>query len=84
MLESMKEKNRVGQALTMALRFGGIDGDHHKAWVIDQMVRALTGCKFDKSDTCLDDSEEYLQFVKDAKDGDDGPDTYDWNEGIAP
>ena len=24
-----------------AVRFGGISGDHHKAWVIDQMVRAL-------------------------------------------
>ena len=55
----------------MAVRFGGIDGDHHKAWVIDQMVRILA-C--DTSD----------QVVTDAKAGEDGPETYDWDVGIAP
>ena len=35
---------RIKRALDYAVRYGGIDGDHHKAWVIDQMVRALTGC----------------------------------------
>ncbi len=34
---------RIARALEIALRFGGIDGDHHKAWVIDQMTRVLTG-----------------------------------------
>lgn len=58
-------------ALEIALRYGGIDGAHHKAWVIDQMVRALTG-------------DEYEQFVADAKAGEDGPETYEWDEGIAP
>jgi hypothetical protein len=58
-------------ALEIATRWGGIDGDHHKAWVIDQMVRALTG-------------ESYAAFVTDARDGEDGPETYDWNEGVAP
>lgn len=33
----------ISQALETAIRFGGIDGDHHKAWVIDQMVRLLAG-----------------------------------------
>jgi hypothetical protein len=33
----------VGRALQIAREFGGIDGDHHKTWVIDQMVAALTG-----------------------------------------
>lgn len=61
----------VDQAIEIAIRWGGIDGDHHKAWVIDQMVRALTG-------------ERYEQVVIDAKAGEDGPETYDWNEGIAP
>lgn len=37
---------RNEQALNVALEFGWIDGDHHKAWVIDQMVRALTGGKY--------------------------------------
>lgn len=61
----------VEQAIEIAVRYGGIDGDHHKAWVIDQMVRALTG-------------ENYDAVVADACAGDDGPNTYDWDEGIAP
>jgi len=40
----MSEWNKAGQitkALTIAKQYGQIDGSHHKAWVIDQMVRAL-------------------------------------------
>jgi hypothetical protein len=59
------------KALNIAVRYGGIDGDHHKAWVIDQMVRALAG-------------KGYEKLVRDAKAGEDGPDTYEWDEGIAP
>lgn len=61
----------VEMALEIAIRWGGIDGAHHKAWVIDQMVRALTG-------------DRYAAVVADAKSGEDGPETYDWDEGIAP
>lgn len=64
-------KTQVDAALDIALRYGGIDGDHHKAWVIDQMVRILTG-------------EFYEAWVKAAKDGEDGSETYDWDEGIPP
>lgn len=59
------------KALEIARTYGGIDGAHHKDWVIDQMVRALTG-------------DEYDAFVKAACAGEDGPDTYSWSEGIAP
>lgn len=62
---------RCDKALDIALQYGQIDGAHHKAWVIDQMCRALLGV-------------EYEAWVKAAKDGDDGPDTYDYDEGIAP
>lgn len=34
---------RVEAALEVIHRFGGIDGQNHKTWVIDQVVRALTG-----------------------------------------
>lgn len=61
----------VGMALEIAVRWGGIDGDHHKAWVIDQMVRALAG-------------DGYEALVADAKNGEDGPETYEWGVGIAP
>jgi hypothetical protein len=62
---------RTSKALDIARQYGGIVGDHHRAWVIDQMVRALTG-------------DGYAMFVADAKAGKDGPETYDWDEGIAP
>ena len=58
-------------ALNFAKDYGSIDGAHHKAWVIDQMVRALTG-------------HGYADFVRKRKDGLDGPETYNWDEGIAP
>ena len=33
---------RIGYALDIAFRYGQTDGDHHRLWVIDQMVRMLT------------------------------------------
>lgn len=65
------EGARISRALTLARQYGGIDGGHHKAWVIDQMVRALCGPDYDR-------------FVADARSGEDGPETYDWDCGIAP
>lgn len=62
---------RITEALKIATCYGGIDGAHHKDWVIDQMVRALTG-------------SGYEDFVAAACRGEDGDDTYTWNEGIAP
>lgn len=61
------------KALALAFRYGGIDGAHHKAWVIDQMIRALAGSE-----------ERYRVFIAAAKWGEDGPDTYEWDEGVAP
>jgi len=55
----------------MIHQYGGIDGNHHKQWVLDQVVRALTGAKYD-------------DWVKEHNDGKDGPDTYEWDVGIAP
>ncbi len=66
-------------ALDLALRYGQISESHHKAWVIDQIVRALLGCAFDKDLNCIKDSSAYLTFVQNATDDD-----YDWYTGIAP
>ncbi len=66
-----KERLAINEALTLICNYGGIDGAHHKQWVLDQVVRALTG-------------DGYAAWVAEAKDGEDGPDTYDWDEGIAP
>lgn len=61
----------IEKAIDIAVKYGGIDGDHHKAWVIDQMVRILSG-------------EKYDNIVKEACCGEDGPKTYSWDVGIAP
>jgi hypothetical protein len=39
----MTEKERIDKALDLAYEYGQTDGGHHKMWIIDQMVRALTG-----------------------------------------
>lgn len=62
---------RIRCALDIAHRFGQVDEGHHKAWVIDQMVRELLG-------------EDYEPWVRDYKSGEDGPETYSWETGIAP
>lgn len=35
--------NAVDWAMHFNQAYGGIDGDHHKAWVLDQMSRILKG-----------------------------------------
>lgn len=67
----MENEQKIAQALALIERFGGIDGGHHKQWVIDQVVRVFTG-------------DEYDQWVIEMCDGEDGPHTYDWDTGIAP
>ena len=65
-------QRQINKALKVAFRFGQTDGDHHKAWVIDQMVKALT-------------SKDYKAWVKkyegDPKDEDNH---YSWDKGTAP
>jgi hypothetical protein len=63
--------DRITAALEVAADYGGIDGDHHKMWVIDQMVRALTG-------------PGYEAWVKVYEGPDEEGETYDWDCGIAP
>lgn len=62
---------KVQEAIDIAVEFGGIGGEHHKNWVIDQIVRILAG-------------KNYHEIVKNACDGDEGPNTYKWEIGIAP
>lgn len=61
----------IEEAILIAVQFGGIEGEHHINWVIDQMVRILSGKNYD-------------EIVKNACDGDEGPNTYKWDIGIAP
>jgi hypothetical protein len=64
-------EQKIKDALDVIQLYGGIDGGHHKQWVIDQVARRLLG-------------DAYSQWVVSMKDGEDGPNTYEWDEGIAP
>lgn len=64
-------REEVNAAIEIAVKYGGIDGAHHKQWVIDQMVRILAGDRYDA-------------IVAEAKGGEDGPETYSWEVGEAP
>lgn len=66
---------RINKALEIAWRYSQIDGAHHKAWAIDQMVRALCG-----------NDEEYQRWVTKytAPLSDEPYDYYEWDVGIAP
>lgn len=57
--------------LDLIFEYGQIDGEHHKTWVIDQIVRILTKDKY---------NEWIKNYVYDEETGD----TYSWDKGIAP
>ena len=68
---TMTDRERIDHALDLVTRYGGTDGAHHLRWVLDQIVRTLAG-------------DGYAEWVRAFNDGEDGPDTYGWDEGIAP
>jgi hypothetical protein len=63
--------DRLTEALELVQEYGGIDGAHHKQWLLDQIVRILADSGYDA-------------WVADYQDGEDGPDTYEWDTGIPP
>lgn len=65
------DTERVQLALEEIGDYGQTDGDHHKAYVINQVVRILAG-------------DGYAAWIAQWRDGEDGPETYEWDEGIAP
>jgi hypothetical protein len=85
-------------AIEYIARYGGIDGDHHKTWVLDQVVRILKGtpvglrlAKWDDGQqeyrfSTEESSAEYKEFVEEIKEWNEETEEYDyeWDEGIAP
>jgi hypothetical protein len=73
------------------VRYGGIDGDHHKTWVMDQAIRILMGtpvkiqlAKWDNGEQeyRIDTgkaSKEYQKYCKNAAE-----EGYEVDPGIAP
>jgi len=65
------DKNKIKSSLDLIWRYGGIPGGHHKQWLLDQLVRTLTGSE-----------EAYNEWVHRV---DDDADEYGkWDQGIAP
>lgn len=85
------DKKKIDAAINMGFQYGGIDGGHHKMWVIDRMIRILTDCPsettvFERGHKFVDygESEEYKRLVRESCGGEDGPNTYEWDTGCAP
>ena len=57
--------------LDLIFEYGQTDGEHHKMWVIDQIVRMLT-------------KDKYNEWIKDYVYDEETGDTYSWDKGIAP
>ena len=52
----MAKRPELSGALEYIYRYGQIEGDHHRAWVIDQVTRELLG----------DDYEEWVESMKEG------------------
>jgi hypothetical protein len=68
-MDGIHDHCRAKQAAAIATRFGGIDGSHHKQWVIDQMLRAGLG------------ERGYKEWVTEMN---SDPDYDPWDEGTPP
>ena len=64
----ISEQDKINAALDLAFKYGQIEGDHHRACTIDQIVRALIGS-----------NQDYKDWIKNYC-----LDSYEWDEGIAP
>ena len=64
-------KECINNAIAIALQSGQTDGEHHKLYVIDQMLRYLAG-------------DNYEELIKNYCNGEDGPNTYSWETGTCP
>jgi len=62
--ELLQKQARIDATLAIAYRYGGIDGEHHKEWVIDQMVRQLTGDYYAKWREHYDNADDGLKWPK--------------------
>lgn len=69
------DDERIQKAMEIAWCYGQDAAAHHKAWAIDQMVRALCGS-----------DDIYKQWIADYTKplSDDPDDYYEWDVGIIP
>ena len=94
--EEFKDFGASDFAMYFIEAYGQIDGDHHKTWVLDQVARILhrtpviiKQAKWENGQQEYrlqtgEPSQAYLDWVVEMKDGEDGPDTYSYDDGCAP
>lgn len=72
-MDTSNIENNVQDVIDLIASNGGVDGAHHKQWVLDQILQILMT------------PEEYTKWVKDYEESDPtfGV-TYEWDRGIAP
>jgi hypothetical protein len=68
-----KDQERIRNATDLILRYGGIDGAHHKQWCLDQVLRLL-----------LNEKEYHAWVYKYEAPDADGQREYEWDKGTAP
>jgi len=66
------DEGKFQEVLDLIENYGGTDGAHHKQWVLDQIVRILTGKHYELWVTNYEDRDEF------------GDPEYEWDTGIAP
>lgn len=89
----------TSRAMIYIEQYGQIDGEHHKAWVLDQVARILQGADFSITKAEWRDGngyyqselryhvgtcKEYEEWVKEMKSAGENPNAYSYNPGIAP
>lgn len=78
-------------------KYGGISGDEHKSWLIDQIVRILHGNKiiisiarwengYEEYRIALEENPpvKYNKWVESIKSDEEGTETYEYNVGLPP
>lgn len=59
--------------LNLIYLYGGVDGAHYKQWLLNEIVKTAT-----------ETEEKYKKWINHYCDGENGPETYFWDIGIAP
>lgn len=80
----MTKQEKIDAALAVAFQYAGIDGAHHKQWVIDQMVRALTSDKYEE--WVREYNKPYVPTEKDlcGWEPDEEEAGQEWDKGVVP
>ena len=65
-------RTKIKEATNLILNYARIDGDHHKMWTLDQVLRILAGDQYEELIDEYEDRDEY------------GDPMYDWDVGCPP